>query len=49
VLPSTIMNFPDLKFIVKFPNYSPVISKLTYKNYIKKANAFDLRDDLILK
>ena len=48
-LPSTIMNFPELQCIVKFWNYSPVVSKLIYKNFSKMTESFLIRDDLLLK
>ncbi|MBF0102878.1 MAG: type IV secretion system DNA-binding domain-containing protein [Desulfobacterales bacterium] len=45
---SEIMNLPDLHCVVKFPNYNPVISTLTYKKFTKNGSAFQIREDLLL-
>jgi type IV secretory pathway TraG/TraD family ATPase VirD4 len=47
-LPSMIMDLNDLQCIVKFSNYPPVISPLTYQHYETRSVSFELRDDLLL-
>jgi type IV secretory pathway TraG/TraD family ATPase VirD4 len=47
-LPSMIMDLRDLQCIVKFSNYPPVISPLTYQHYETRSASFELRDDLLL-
>ena len=49
LLPSEIMNFPELTGVVRFANYPPVITKLKYKEYDIIAEPLLIRDDLILK
>ena len=47
-LPSMIMDLRDLQCVVKFSNYPPVISPLTYQHYETRSASFELRDDLLL-
>jgi len=48
LMPSEIMNLPELSAIVKFSGYQPVISKFIYKDFPDKADAFVLKKEFNL-
>jgi len=48
LMPSEIMNLPELSAVVKFSGYQPVISEFKYKDFPDKADAFVLKKEFDL-